>query len=125
MPVNTYCVIDSNDPDKIIENVIMLEDSEVSSFEQENGKTLVLSNFSAYSGIGNQYVNGYFQPVDPDEIPESWTKDNDGVWDAIKNMTGHPDEFWNSMDNEWVVLDPDSEEYENLVARIVEFEVNK
>lgn len=104
MAVNKYCVV-NQDNENIIENMIMVEDSEVSAIEQELGKTLILDDDTEFSNIGCQYVNGVFQPVDPTEFGyEGWTKDENGVWDKAKTIPAPRTYFWNTGTNDWMLL---------------------
>jgi hypothetical protein len=98
-----YCVI--IDETNIIENIILLDDDEATQFEQDiDGRSLVLDDETQFSNIGCEYVNGYFQPVDPTEYGyEGWVKEEDGVWDKVKTRP-ETEHFWNPLTNDWKLL---------------------
>ena len=120
MATNKYCVVDTS-ANNVIVNIVLVEDSDKNQIEEESGMTLVLDNDNIFSNVGGQYVNGYFQPVDPESVNAStWTLGEDGVWDAIKDMPDSPNTLWNPISNEWTILDPESADFESLMVEIGE-----
>jgi hypothetical protein len=103
MAEKKYCVL--IDETNIIENIIILNDSNATEFEENvEGKSLVLDDESEFSSIGCEYVNGYFQPIDPTKYGyEGWIKEEDGVWDKIKTKP-EKEYFWNPLTNDWMLL---------------------
>ena len=66
-------------------------------------------NMTGFEGIGNEYIasEGKFQPVEA--LSDSWTKNANGVWDAIHSRPdGHYG--WSDISNQWVVFNPDVED---------------
>lgn len=87
-----------------IENKIEVENLE--DYILEDGFILVEELpdndvMNQFSNVGNEYVNGVFQPKEP--LSESWTKNSDGIWNEVLQITDEK-YIWSEQQDTWITM---------------------
>ena len=99
MSLKSYIKVDSSS--NLIVDVLVIDSEDLASIVVDfpDHQFVVDPENNPYAGIGNEYVNGYFQPVEPES--DSWTKNSDGVWNEIVNKPEGMDFYWHPTNDEW------------------------